>query len=246
MSHFIERTGHCYDKYTDFLGCALEPDECELREGWDYFRPKTEGRCDANNFSIGRCIKENTCALRASDCGEDSNSNFKEKDDHCTIQRDRALEWDSDNPSYTQFGSCKNSETGSYFCIFDPSDCDELGTETYVIPEATLAAGIICDCSEVHVTSCENNLNSGDIMCAIKGESCAEEYFPTSPIAQRTNREFNGSDLDCRLCRKVNTLSPTPAPNPTASSGGAHLRFSGDSYHVLTSLVILLVLKCIL
>mmetsp|Transcript_21867 Transcript_21867/g.26722 ORF Transcript_21867/g.26722 Transcript_21867/m.26722 type:complete len:253 (-) Transcript_21867:126-884(-) len=207
MSHFIERSGHCYDGYTLFLGCAFEPNECRAKSA--SFKPTTEMRCDPNKRRIGRCIKENTCALRPFDCATDSNeSNFKEKDDDCTIQRDKSIDWNVDSPAFTKFGSCKNMLTGEYFCIFDPLDCDD-GTEwVYVTPDETMAA---CDCSEVHVTACKNS--NDDIMCAVKAESCAEGYNAISPYAQMVNRGNETSLLDCRLCVKINTAEPTFAPS---------------------------------
>lgn len=230
MSNFIERTGYCYDKYTAFLGCALEPDECKDR-GISGFGTKTPGeRCDPNRRKMGRCQIENSCAVRASDCSIDpSESNFDEDDGMCTFQRDTSNAWDPSNPIYTQFGSCKNTVTGEYFCIYDPLDCDEGADEVYIIPAETAAAGVKCDCSEVHVTACQYDRSTDseedDVLCVVKSDACAkyenfketgDPFTSISPYQQKVNRDNGSSTLDCRLC--VKTILPSEPPNAPATS----------------------------
>ena len=139
-NHGIRYTemGACYEDFIvndyggsgKFSGCAWEPDDCKSGEkflGTDQ-DPDIIKKCNPNDQPIGRCLTENECALRASDCKIDtSSSNFDDNDPFCTIQRDKALKWDTSNPRYTQFGSCKNTETGEFFCIYNQADCDESG-----------------------------------------------------------------------------------------------------------------------
>ncbi len=142
-NHGIRYTemGTCYEDYRSgeggkFRSCAWEPDDCDSRY---YFLgtdqdTKINKKCDPNDQPIGRCLLEDECALRASDCRLDtSSSNFNVNDTTCTIQRDKSLAWDTSNPQYTQFGSCKDTLTGEYFCIYNPSDCDESGMQKYYI-----------------------------------------------------------------------------------------------------------------
>ncbi len=214
------------------LSCALTEDSCHSAETFmgHYQDAEIIQRCDPNDVVIGRCLQENTCALRASDCEIDqSDSNFRSsrwERDPCTIQRDKSIpQWDVDNPSYTRFGSCKNILTDEYFCIYDPKDCDESEVYEYATPAETLAAGTICDCSNVHVWGCRTD--TGETFCAIDEFSFTlDGCVPTSPLSQKSDREREtGSDsdsdsnsnshsdgLDCRLCRQSNTANPTPAP----------------------------------
>jgi len=47
-------------------------------------------------------LYEDQCAVRSSDCERNTTSaNFKSDDDTCTMQRDKALEWDTENPAFT-------------------------------------------------------------------------------------------------------------------------------------------------
>ena len=122
-------------------------------------------------------------------------------------------------------------KTGDYFCIYNPSDCDESGVEVYVTPSETLNVGFICDCSEVHVTACED-IQSGEITCAITAEACNPKcpkcegcdtcdptHDPFSPLEQRLGRENGVNQLDCRLCQRREILAPIPTPtlNPVPS-----------------------------
>ncbi len=199
--------------------CALTKDDCISSET---FEPhvqdeETKDRCNPNDYVIGRCVLENTCALRASDCEVDqSDSNFRSsrfERNPCTIQRDKSIWWDIENPTYTQFGSCKNTVNGEYFCIYDPKDCDESGTDVYATPAETLAAGVVCDCSNVHVWACRTGRYA---FCAVGEFSFGmEDCIASSPLSQRSDRNKAESDgLDCRLCIQKNTSYPTPAPTP--------------------------------
>lgn len=224
--------GSCYNGYSGFgnyrrwLGCAWQPSDCDLTVDGNSFLGTDQDddfirKCNPSDQVIGRCIKEDSCAVRASDCPIDtSGTNFRANDATCTIQRDKAKEWDVNNPEYTQFGSCFDGESGEYFCIYNPSDCDESGNEVYVSPSETLALGVICDCSEVHVAGCVTE--SKRAFCAINADGCRPTWDYFSPHTLRLDRDPNyyGPDLshtpglDCRLCKKKNTESPTPAPTP--------------------------------
>ena len=139
-NHGIRYTemGSCYENWVasgfsgtgKFKSCAWEPEDCEPNQtflGTDQDQGIMR-KCNPSDQPIGRCLKENQCALQASDCGEDTSmGNFQENDDTCTIQRDKALEWDTSNPAFTQFGSCKDTISGEHFCIYNPTDCDESG-----------------------------------------------------------------------------------------------------------------------
>ncbi len=201
------------------LTCALTEDTCHSAETFigHYQDEDILKRCNSNDVVIGRCLQENTCALRASDCELDtSDSNFRSSQwerDPCTIQRDKSIPlWDVDNPSYTQFGSCKNIVSNEYFCIYDPKDCEESELEVYATPAETSAAGVVCDCSNVHVWGCRTDI--GETFCAMNEVSFTlDGCIPISPLSQRIDRAVAGNDgLDCRLCRQSNTASPTPAP----------------------------------
>ena len=83
-------------------------------------------------------------------------------------------------------------------------------------PTDTLAAGVACDCSEVHVTACVTK--SMRAYCAVRAIGCRGSWPAYSPHHQREGRLSGtgsggaGPDFDCRLCRKKNTSSPTPGP----------------------------------
>jgi hypothetical protein len=216
--------GVCYSSSRkNFSRCALVADDCETFETYEgQVQDSTiMKKCNPNNAPVGRCLQENKCALRETDCELDqSTSNFNSNDEACTNQRDKSIDWDVDNPVFTQFGSCKDTISGEHFCIYTPSGCDEYGTEEYATPAETLAAGVICDCSKVHVWACRAQHHT---FCAVDEFSFERVgCVPNSPHVQRSDRAESGSDqLDCRLCRKSNTVAPTPAPttlyNPSAS-----------------------------
>jgi len=209
-----------YDNFGKFLSCAWEPDDCNAGEDFIGSDQNTDAmrKCNPNDQPIGRCLQEDQCALRASDCEIDTTDgdNYQVDDETCTIQRDKSKEWDVENPEFTQFGSCKNTETNEYFCIYNPSDCEESGKEVYVNPTDTLAAGVTCDCSEVHVTACVTT--SLRAFCAVNAKGCRPTWPAYSPHHQREGRLSGtgsggaGPNFDCRLCRKKNTSSPTPSP----------------------------------
>jgi len=212
-------SGACENDNETFLRCAMEPHECSGEN--ENFSPHDQDtsimrKCNPNNTPMGRCLSEQVCALRASDCPEDTNeSNYDADDTECTYQRDRSLSWNVEEPAFTQFGSCYNAETGDYFCILNPAHCDESGVEVYKTPAETTAAGQVCDCSKVHVYGCEI---SGRVMCAVSQEACNQEYWSfLSPYVQRYNREMNIDGLDCILCKMVNTVEPTPSPTKEAT-----------------------------
>ena len=203
-------------KKDGFRSCALYPYECNVADGEIFTAhdqsSSTMSRCNPNDYKIGRCLKENTCALRSSDCAEDvTASNFRDKDDFCTHQRDHSVPWDISAPAFTQFGSCKNTATNEYFCIYNPEDCNLSGTEVYATPAETKEAGIDCDCSQVHVTACKTE--SDRVMCAVNKAACNQSYmYKLSPLEQREQRNSWVDKLDCRLCKKSNTVKPTPSP----------------------------------
>lgn len=206
------KAGGCYDGDDIVKGCALFHDECP--EG-QTFKGQAD-QCESNDMLIGRCLTEDTCAARASDCAEDTSAfNFENKDVSCTIQRDHTKPWDVDNPQFTQFGSCYNEQDNEYFCIFVPSDCDESGKEVYLTPNETLARNVSCDCSKVHVTGCVSIRSTSQ--CAMNGNGCDEGYEVRSPHFQRTDRTEGNNGLDCLLCSRVNTATPTPAPTISRS-----------------------------
>jgi len=227
--------GSCRDGSDKFTRCAWEPDDCEAGETFTGTDQDTKimKKCNPNDQPIGRCVLEDECALRASDCRDNtSSSNFNDEDPTCSIQRDKAVKWDTSNPQYTQFGSCKDIVTDEHFCIYNPSDCDESGTEVYATPAETLAAGVICDCKEVHLGACvTTSLRS---FCAINELGCRDGWPYYSPHVQRVDREdgvgLDGTTVDCRLCSRKNTAEPTASPttrfqptsrptsNPTPSS----------------------------
>lgn len=237
--------GSCYNRYESYgvykewLSCAWEPKECDLTVEDNSFVGTDQDedfikKCNPSDQPIGRCISENKCALRAADCGTGSSamdSNFRADDATCTIQRDKALEWDVTVPQFTQFGSCRDKTSGIHFCVYDPKNCEDSGTEEYVNAADTLAAGVICDCSEVHVSACITD--SKRAFCAINRDGCRPTWPYYSPHTQRLDRDNVSGNrkltptpgIDCRLCRKKNTPSPTPSPttrlkptqNPTSS-----------------------------
>jgi len=240
--------GSCYNGYMSYgvykrwLSCAWEPKDCNLTVAGNSFLGTDQDedyikKCNPSDQPIGRCLLENKCALRATDCGTGlsaMDANFRADDPTCTIQRDKALEWDVSDPQFTQFGSCLDKTSGEYFCVYDPKNCEDSGTEVYVNAVDTLAAGVVCDCSEVHVSACITD--SKRAFCAINAEGCRERWPYYSPHTQRLDRDDNSTivntptpGIDCRLCRKRNTPSPTASPttflkptqnptsNPTAS-----------------------------
>lgn len=206
-------SGACYDGNA-FRRCAMVPEECLAGETYVEHdqSERTMNRCDPNDAKIGRCLKENTCALRSTDCVEDTSElNFDGDDQFCTNQRDKSLvaePWDVNNPTYTMFGSCKDTSTNEHFCIYNPEDCDS-ETEVYATPGETVAAGVQCDCSQVHVYGCEI---LGRVMCAVRADACNDRYTVLTPHEQRLNRTMGVNALDCKLCIKRNTPSPTPSP----------------------------------
>jgi len=219
--------GACYDDNT-FLRCVMYPDECFTTKG-EKFVPHVQNsviinQCNPNDHKIGRCLKENTCALRSSDCAEDiSQPNFRSDDEFCTHQRDKSIAWNVDEPAFTQFGSCRNNLTNDYFCIYDPDECVVSNNEVYMTPAETKAAGITCDCSEVHVTACITDYNA--VMCAVKKDACEPSYpIKLNPHEQRLDRESGADELDCRLCKKTNTIKPTPYPTKFGSTANDVLK----------------------
>ena len=81
----------------------------------------------------------------------------------------------------------QDTTTNEYFCIYYPTDCDESGTEVYVNPTDTLAAGVTCDCSQVHVTVCVGSRG----YCALNENGCRDDgdEVAFSPFAQKSGRE---------------------------------------------------------
>eukprot|EP00592_Proboscia_alata_P025308 CAMPEP_0194443978 /NCGR_PEP_ID=MMETSP0176-20130528/127009_1 /TAXON_ID=216777 /ORGANISM="Proboscia alata, Strain PI-D3" /LENGTH=416 /DNA_ID=CAMNT_0039270293 /DNA_START=81 /DNA_END=1330 /DNA_ORIENTATION=- len=156
-------SGACWNKNggasDTFARCAMEPFEC-FPENGEYFDPHdqdagTMRKCNPNNTPMGRCMTENICALRATDCPVDSSDeNFDADDENCTYQRDKAVEWNKDEPEFTQFGSCYDASKNEYTCIWDPQECDESGYEVYRTPAETLAAGVQCDISDADDENC--------------------------------------------------------------------------------------------
>jgi len=220
----IFQTGACYND-KKFSHCALSNKQCPsgtiFRADRD-MRDFDDDPCDPNDMKIGRCLKEDTCALRPTDCAIDTSVfNFNPQDNSCTIQRDRKFDWNFDEPEFTQFGSCYNGQTGAYLCIYDPSDCDESGEEVYLSPDDTrmVLPDATCDCSEVHVTGCIRSMRSS---CAIEPDSCPDFSEIISPHDQRQNRLARMDGLDCRLCRYSNTARPTfPPTTKKLPTGGA-------------------------
>eukprot|EP00592_Proboscia_alata_P006456 CAMPEP_0194356338 /NCGR_PEP_ID=MMETSP0174-20130528/4023_1 /TAXON_ID=216777 /ORGANISM="Proboscia alata, Strain PI-D3" /LENGTH=408 /DNA_ID=CAMNT_0039125897 /DNA_START=226 /DNA_END=1449 /DNA_ORIENTATION=+ len=192
------------------LDCALGADDCNEAER--FFPHDDTKKCNSNNVQIGRCIQENACAVRYSECAQNKTlSNFNAFNESCTFQRDKSIEWSVNDPEYTQFGSCRNTITNEYFCIYDPADCEESGMELYVTPEETMLAGFLCDCSQVHVFACL--LMTSTSYCALNANGCLPDHQILSPNILRTLRNETKDDwLDCRLCSKVNTAPPTMFP----------------------------------
>ncbi len=199
--------GACYqgDAYNGgkFISCGYSEADCYAPADnylWTWFDDKDW--CDSNDMPVGRCIEEDYCEVNTDP------SNFKRSDEDemmCTNQRDKSKPWDPDDPSFTQFGSCRNTVSGEYFCIYFPSDCDHSGYEVYATPAETLAAGVVCDCSKVHVSACQSGRYE---YCSLNGDSCPETYVIKSPHQLRIeDREYPS-----RLCRYKNTAPPTVAP----------------------------------
>lgn len=93
--------GGCYDGEI-LEGCALYHDGCA--EGQTFNGHRDE--CESNDMLIGRCLKEDTCAVRASDCAEDTSAfNFEKEDVSCTIQHDRTKPWNVQDPQFIGWGS---------------------------------------------------------------------------------------------------------------------------------------------
>mmetsp|Transcript_17871 Transcript_17871/g.20590 ORF Transcript_17871/g.20590 Transcript_17871/m.20590 type:complete len:426 (-) Transcript_17871:291-1568(-) len=202
------------------LDCALGADDCNEAER--FFPHDDTKKCNSNNVQIGRCIQENACAVRYSECAQNKTlSNFNAFNESCTFQRDKSIEWSVNDPEYTQFGSCRNTITNEYFCIYDPADCEESGMELYVTPEETMLAGFLCDCSQVHVFACL--LMTSTSYCALNANGCLPDHQILSPNVLRTLRDETKDDwLDCRLCSKVNTASPAPFPMKTSTRPTSH------------------------
>jgi len=217
------KAGACYNGVYDddnFDRCVLFGNECNEGQEYRYHRDQ----CEPSDMSVGRCLQEDTCAVRVSDCAENNSTfNFSEKDVACTLQRDKKNTWNTDDPQFTQFGSCYNENTKEFFCIYDPSECEESNQEVYLTPKETLVRrGTPCDCSEVHVTACVGC--SGRSHCVLRNEDCPEDTCvesARSPHFQRTEREEGKDNLDCRLCMRVNT--PPPTTPPTKSISPTHI-----------------------
>ncbi len=98
-----------------------------------------------------------------------------------------------------------------------------------------MTAGVICDCSEVHVSACITD--SARAFCAINALGCRPTWPHYSPHIQRMDRETGSgighTTVDCRLCRKRNTKEPTTAPTtylkPTPSPTIAPTRMQQSS-----------------
>jgi len=219
------KAGACYngeyiDKKTNFVRCVLFRDECS--EGQTFVDHREH--CEPNDMLVGRCLEENTCAARASDCANNKSTyNFSAKDGSCTIQRDHTKAWDVEAPQFTQFGSCYNDQDDEYFCIFLPSDCEDSGKEVYLTPSETLARGVSCDCSKVHVTGCVSpGLRSS---CALRDDGCDDEDEVRSPHFQRSDRDKGNNGLDCILCSKVNTATPIISPTTSVAPTSTPTKF---------------------
>mmetsp|Transcript_34223 Transcript_34223/g.41301 ORF Transcript_34223/g.41301 Transcript_34223/m.41301 type:complete len:374 (-) Transcript_34223:39-1160(-) len=226
-NRYVE-SGACYGNSDSgvagkFTKCALKPEQCGIGTEFYGHDQSSLKRCNPNNAKIGRCIQEKTCAFRESDCAENPTaSNFDKDDPHCTVQRDKSATWDTEKPEYTQFGSCHDPQTDEYFCITSPEVCEESGTEVYKTPAETLKAGVTCDCSRVHTFACmEQDDPDPRAYCSFAADGCRPEYMPRSPHYQRLERNARVSQLDCLLCIKSNTDTPTrrptKVPTPTTS-----------------------------
>jgi len=221
-----------------FSTCALEPTDCLPEETFDGHDQDTSAirKCDPNDIATGRCLFENTCALRATDCAVDTNpSNFNANDDKCTYQRDHGLDWSVNNPAFTQFGSCRDTVSGEHFCAYSPSDCEESETDVYITPVETLSAGKVCDCSEVHVYTCLTD--SERMFCSVNANGCDPGLNIFSPFEQRMRRKAGIDKMDCRLCKKKNTVPPTPSPtrpptpteSPSTSPTGSPIKYTSSN-----------------
>ncbi len=234
--------GTCSSARGSFIKCAFTADECDPDQRFDAHVQDVAimKKCSPNETRIGRCLEENKCALRSIDCefNQDPTNYLPPGDSNqsCTIQGDKFMDWDVDNDDrdFTQFGSCRNAETGQYFCIYDPDDCNESSSEVYASPAETLVAGVRCTCRDVHVWGCRTARHT---FCAVNEFSFRDltSCMPSSPLEQREERKKSDSDhLDCRLCRKLEkyvtsapifSSAPThprstnsPTPNPTLKS----------------------------
>jgi len=199
---------------TNIYDCVLSRDDCvNGTNGGTWLEHSS--KCDPNDMITGRCLKEDSCAVRASDCANDTRTdNFEPTDVGCSLQRDKLKPWDVMNPQFTQFGSCYSNRTEEHFCIYYPSDCDESGEEVYRTPSETLAANVTCDCSKVHVTACLEK--SGKATCAAEPQSCDSFLTSLTPHQQRLRRQ-TFDNLDCILCKKSNTAIPTLSPTKSVA-----------------------------
>lgn len=229
----VFRSGSCY-KDGKQERCVVFRSECHsqlnetFRSDYDTLLSNDQP-CDGNAMGTGRCLLEQTCATRFTDCATNpTESNFRQPDPYCTFQRDKLRPWDVAHPEFTPFGSCHNQLTNEYFCIFHPSDCDESRVEVYLTPTATSNAGVTCDCSEVHVTACRSHPlghPAARSFCAVDPDGCAEGHLAVSPHQQRVHRQTGVDGMDCRLCGRVDTEEPTswpsgyyvPTPTPTVA-----------------------------
>jgi len=205
---FME-TGTCFHGETK-KRCALTRNDCLTDEYYStYFQTLEKGDegCDPNVMKIGRCLDENICAVHYTDCTDMRVINFSVSDESCTIQRDRGPEWNVDDPKFTLFGSCRDSN-GQYFCAYSNSDCGD--SEDYMTPAQTKDAKINCDCAEVRVAGC---IAGEDLAyCALNESDCADSDETISPYSQRLELAKDSANLDCRLCQRVNTKKPTLRP----------------------------------
>jgi len=222
---FMEETGSCYDSSGKKKRCALHREDCLIEEFYkSYFeglQVDDDGGCDPNDIYVGRCLDQvdgTGCAVRKTDCIDTAPEKFSEPDSGCTLQRDKSKEWDTNFPEFTQFGSCMFDTDGSdeYFCVYSPVDCDSIND--YMTPVQTSAVGITCDCSSVHVSGCV--AGDGSVYCGIDKNACGKNDQVISPMEQRFKRLSDPNNLDCRLCKQVNTATPTRSPttSPITSS----------------------------
>lgn len=215
----LMETGGCYNGLTK-KRCVLDRRDClnfpgEIYQSYFQVVDKGDDTCDPNDMVIGRCLTDGVCAPERKACKKDTDFEFEEKDFLCTIQRDKKKDWDVNNPDFTLFGSCKVADTNSFFCAYSISDC--ASPADYMTPAETKDAGRDCDCSKVRVTGC---FAGGDLAyCAVNADSCGQTDDVISPYDQTLQLEENTGNLDCRLCKKINTKKPTlrPTVQSTAS-----------------------------
>jgi len=217
---FMEETGICYDSSGKKDRCALHREDCLIDEVYKSYiealQVDDDGGCDPNDIHVGRCLDQvdgTGCAVRITDCIDTAPDKFSEPDASCTLQRDKSKEWDANFPEFTQFGSCMFDSNGSdeYFCVYSPVDCDSIND--YMTPVQTKAVGKICDCSSVHVSGCV--AGDGSVYCGVDKNACGRNDQVISPMEQRFQRLSDPNNLDCRLCNRVNTATPTRSPTRT-------------------------------